>query len=76
MTPPPRPLVLIGDLNMGPRRARRITGMEPLATGATFPSTAPLVQIDHVLSTGGVVPLAARVVELPVSDHRALVVDL
>ena len=76
VTPPPRPLVLIGDLNMGPRRARRITGMEALATGATFPSTAPRVQIDHVLSTGGVVPLAARVVELPVSDHRALVVDL
>ncbi len=76
LTPRPHPLVLIGDLNMGPRRAGRITGMEALATGATFPARAPRVQIDHVLSTGGLVPLAARVAELPVSDHRALVVDL
>ena len=57
LTPRPHPLMLIGDLNMGPRRAHRITGMEALATGATFPSRAPRVQIDHVLSTGGLVPL-------------------
>jgi endonuclease/exonuclease/phosphatase family metal-dependent hydrolase len=76
LAPRPHPLVLIGDLNMGPRRARRITGMEALATGATFPSRAPRVQVDHVLATGGLVPVGARVVELPVSDHRALVVDL
>jgi endonuclease/exonuclease/phosphatase family metal-dependent hydrolase len=76
LAPRPHPLVLIGDLNMGPRRARRITGMEALATGATFPARAPRVQVDHVLATGGLVPLGARVVELPVSDHRALVVDL
>ena len=76
LAPRPHPLVLIGDLNMGPRRACRITGMEALATGATFPSQAPRVQIDHVLSTGGLVPLGARVAELPVSDHRAVAVDL
>ncbi len=76
LAPRPHPLVIVGDLNMRPRRARRITGMEALATGATFPSRAPRVQIDHVLSTGGLVPRAARVAELPVSDHRALVVDL
>ena len=76
LAPRPHPLVLIGDLNMGPRRARRITGMEPLGTGATFPSRVPRVQIDHVLSTGGLVPLSAHMPELPVSDHRALVVDL
>jgi endonuclease/exonuclease/phosphatase family metal-dependent hydrolase len=76
LAPRPHPLMLIGDLNMGPRRAHRITGMKPLATGATFPSRAPRVQIDHVLSAGGLVPLDTRVAELPVSDHRALVVDL
>jgi endonuclease/exonuclease/phosphatase family metal-dependent hydrolase len=76
LAPRPHPLVLIGDLNMGPRRARRITGMEALASGATFPSQAPRVQIDHVLSTGGLVAQDFHVAELPVSDHRALVVDL
>jgi hypothetical protein len=51
--------------------------MRPLATGATFPVDAPTEQIDHLLAgsprvraTGG------GAVRLPVSDHRALVVDL
>ena len=69
------PTVLTGDLNMGPRRAERLTGMNSLATGATFPAERPGVQLDHILcterlgATGG--PVA-----LEVSDHRALVVDL
>ena len=50
------PTVLLGDLNMSPRRARRITGMRPLASGPTFPSHSPVVQLDHVLSDR---PLAA-----------------
>jgi endonuclease/exonuclease/phosphatase family metal-dependent hydrolase len=44
----------------------------------TFPAGAPTRQIDHVLARprpqGTVVGVEAR--ELPVSDHRALVVDL
>ena len=68
-------LLLTGDLNMGARRAERISGMRALATGATFPADRPGVQLDHVLcterleATGGPVALG-------ISDHRALVVDL
>ncbi|MGO4258558.1 endonuclease/exonuclease/phosphatase family protein [Marmoricola sp. RAF53] len=72
----PRPLLLLGDLNMGPRRAARITGMRGLVTAATFPSEQPREQLDHILLDGGCRVLSTGAPELPVSDHRALVVDL
>ena len=72
----PRPLLLVGDLNMAPPRARRITGMTPLATHLTFPSDRPRRQIDHVLSAGPLRAVASRADAMPVSDHRPLVVDL
>lgn len=71
-----RPFVLMGDLNMGPDRASRISGMRPLVSGPTFPARSPREQLDHVLADGDLPPAAGRVVELPLSDHRALVVDL
>jgi len=70
------PRVLLGDLNMGPRPAGRLTGMRPLASGPTFPAGAPRVQIDHILASGALRPARGYVVELPMSDHRALVADL
>jgi endonuclease/exonuclease/phosphatase family metal-dependent hydrolase len=76
LDPRPRPLVLLGDLNMGPRPARRITGMLPLGSGATFPVGDPREQIDHVLGDRAPAPVASRTLELPMSDHRALVVDV
>ena len=72
----PRPLVLAGDLNMGPARAVRTTGLTPLAPYATYPADAPRLQLDHVLATEGVTARSSSVVRLPVSDHRALVVDI
>ena len=71
-----RPFVLMGDLNMGPDRAARISRMRPLVAGLTFPAHAPRDQLDHVLVDGDLQPGQGRVVELPLSDHRALVVDL
>jgi endonuclease/exonuclease/phosphatase family metal-dependent hydrolase len=71
-----RPLLLTGDLNMGPAPARRITGMRPLASARTFPAEHPVEQIDHVLADGAVAEEASYAVRLPLSDHRALVVDL
>jgi endonuclease/exonuclease/phosphatase family metal-dependent hydrolase len=68
--------VLMGDLNMGPERAARITGMLPLVTAPTFPARAPRAQLDHVLLDGDLPPARGEAVELPMSDHRALVVDL
>lgn len=71
-----RPLVLMGDLNMGPGRAARITGMTPLAAGPTFPAEHPAHQLDHLLGDGRVAACASDVLRLPVSDHRALVADI
>jgi endonuclease/exonuclease/phosphatase family metal-dependent hydrolase len=74
----PAPRLLVGDLNLPGRLPARVLGWRPLATGPTFPAPAPRLQIDHVLADG-VPPDAvagAEVVHLPVSDHRALAVDL
>jgi len=71
-----RPLVLMGDLNMPPERAARITGMRSLVAALTFPAGSPRTQIDHVLLDGDLPPASGRALELPLSDHRALVVDL
>lgn len=72
----PRPLVVAGDLNMGLARAVRTTGLTALAARATFPADAPRLQLDHVLATEGVTAGSSAAVRLPVSDHRALVVDV
>jgi endonuclease/exonuclease/phosphatase family metal-dependent hydrolase len=70
-------VVLLGDLNMGPAAARRITGMRPLVSGATFPAQHPIEQLDHVLARGDVGRVeTCRIHELPMSDHRAMSVDL
>lgn len=70
-------LVLMGDLNMGPGPARRITGLTPLARCATFPTSRPLHQLDHILGRGDVgSPRDVAATALPVSDHRALSVVL
>jgi endonuclease/exonuclease/phosphatase family metal-dependent hydrolase len=71
------PLVLVGDLNMEPEQAQRVSGLRPLAAGLTFPAEAPARQLDHVLVRGACRATGpASTVELPLSDHRALVVDV
>jgi endonuclease/exonuclease/phosphatase family metal-dependent hydrolase len=72
------PRLLMGDLNLPGRLPARVTGWRALVTGPTFPAPAPRLQIDHVLADalpaealGGV-----EILQLPLSDHRALVVDL
>jgi endonuclease/exonuclease/phosphatase family metal-dependent hydrolase len=71
----PRPVVLMGDLNMEPARAGRITGMRSLVSAPTFPASSPRTQLDHVLLDGDLPTAHGRSVSLPLSDHRALVVD-
>lgn len=75
----PLPRVLLGDLNRHPDQVAA-----PLAAAGfsladpslpTFPATAPRARIDHV-AVDGLEVAAVEVVLLPVSDHRALVVDL
>ena len=64
--------VLLGDLNMHPPHPET-----SLAVGATFPAESPTEQLDHVLGHGPVRATGpARSVDLGLSDHRALVVDV
>ena len=71
-----RPLILMGDLNMSPGRAAGITGMTSLINAPTFPVDAPREQLDHVLGDGSWQLVKGEARRLPISDHRALVVDL
>lgn len=73
----PGPLVLMGDLNMTAGRPAAVTGYRPLAAADTFPVHSPDRQLDHVLARGSVGRVTgARSQALPLSDHRALTVDL
>jgi len=69
-------LVVAGDLNLAPDQVVRASRLRPLAAGATFPASHPVRQIDHVLARGAVTGSGARVWDLPLSDHRALSVEL
>ncbi|WP_409329044.1 endonuclease/exonuclease/phosphatase family protein [Trujillonella humicola] len=70
------PLVVMGDLNMEPRQAARVSRLRPLASAATFPVEAPTRQLDHLLARGPITAAGpAEAVRLPLSDHRALAVD-
>lgn len=84
-----RPTILLGDFNASQDHAafREIldTGMHDAArqTGhsrtPTWPAlTAPPfgVQIDHVLVSEPMVPVNTRFIDLPNTDHRALLADI
>ncbi|MDQ3640439.1 MAG: endonuclease/exonuclease/phosphatase family protein [Actinomycetota bacterium] len=70
------PCVLLGDLNVPGSLPARATGWRALAQVKTFPGAKPSLQIDHALGHG-LLPVVGAVSapELPLSDHRALVLD-
>lgn len=71
------PRILLGDLNMTPPAAAQWARMRPLGTAATFPADAPTRQLDHVLTDAtGITAAGCEAPLLPISDHRALVVDV
>jgi endonuclease/exonuclease/phosphatase family metal-dependent hydrolase len=77
----PAPRLLLGDLNLPAGPASIGSGWRPLGRLPTFPSSAPRVQLDHVLADPrgwGHRPWEATASNPPVavSDHRPLVVDL
>jgi endonuclease/exonuclease/phosphatase family metal-dependent hydrolase len=74
------PRLLVGDLNM-PSTVLLASrqGWPETGHGRTFPNSAPTQQLDHGLRNdpaGVVRPRGSRVAAAPVSDHRALVVEL
>jgi len=73
----PSPRVLLGDLNMPPPFPRVLSRWRSLANVATHPAWDPRIQLDHVLASGELPPVVAiESLELAVSDHRALLVQL
>lgn len=74
----PGPYLLMGDLNLPGPLPRLFAGWRCLAREATFPAHAPHAQLDHVLASPDlpVGDASFEVREMPLSDHRAVVVDL
>jgi endonuclease/exonuclease/phosphatase family metal-dependent hydrolase len=71
------PRVLMGDLNMTPPKTGRWIGMRSLGAAPTFPANDPHRQLDHILTDDPTLRVdACQAPELPISDHRALVVDV
>jgi endonuclease/exonuclease/phosphatase family metal-dependent hydrolase len=75
------PRLLLGDLNLPSTLLRFASqpGWPEAGRGRTFPNSRPTQQLDHILRQvpdGALQPRGAQVVAAPVSDHRALVVDL
>ncbi len=69
--------ILIGDLNVPGPFPRLATGWRPLAEVKTFPAEAPRLQVDHALAHGPQPAIhAAKAQKMPLSDHRALVLEL
>jgi endonuclease/exonuclease/phosphatase family metal-dependent hydrolase len=73
----PGPRVLMGDLNAGPPKPERWTGLRPLATALTFPVDSPNRQLDHILTDDDrLVADTCCAPTLSISDHRPLIVDV
>jgi endonuclease/exonuclease/phosphatase family metal-dependent hydrolase len=71
----PRPRLLIGDLNLGPSRAKPLlaaAGFDCVSDVSTFPADQPRLMLDYVAVDGlRIVERAA--VRSRTSDHRAVV---
>jgi endonuclease/exonuclease/phosphatase family metal-dependent hydrolase len=84
LRPFPRPLVLLGDLNLPARVTSLVPGWRMLVRTPTYPAAEPRVQLDHALlatrrgAPDGAGPTVrdGTAVRAAISDHRALVVDL
>jgi endonuclease/exonuclease/phosphatase family metal-dependent hydrolase len=72
-----RPRVLLGDLNSAPGVIEPVltaAGFSVAATAETAPARVPRLQIDYV-AVERLTIVSSEVVQTPVSDHRAVVVE-
>ena len=72
----PGPVLLAGDLNLPGPVPTAISGGRDLARLATFPGSAPRVQLDRVLVLAGDVAGTSVPATLGLGDHRPVVVDV
>jgi endonuclease/exonuclease/phosphatase family metal-dependent hydrolase len=75
----PRPLVLLGDLNLPGGLPARLTGWSLAMRAPTYPAARPRLQFDHVLLDAGARKLRvldSRSERLAGADHRAARVAL
>lgn len=72
----PRPVVLMGDLNLPGGLPGHLTGWTEAVRTPTFPASRPRVQLDHVLVDGPLRPADRQAVVVGGSDHLGLVVDV
>lgn len=70
------PFVILGDFNLRAPWPARLTRLQPLGSHLTFPADRPDRQIDHALASSGVRAVKSHAVEVGLSDHRALVIDI
>jgi endonuclease/exonuclease/phosphatase family metal-dependent hydrolase len=71
------PQLLTGDLNIAGPLPLALRDWTPLVREKTFPASAPRLPLDHVLARRfAPVVRAVEVLQLPLSDHCAVVVDL
>lgn len=71
----PTPAVVAGDLDLDPWLLGPLARGWQVPRALTFPAPAPRRQLDHVLVRGTQV-ISVEAVDLPVSDHHALLVTL
>lgn len=71
------PAMIMGDLNLPAPLPAALTAFRSLARYRTFPANSPRLQLDHLLLRGHLGTVRrSEAVRLPVSDHRALVVEI
>lgn len=78
LSDPDRPTVVLGDLNATPEHGLPGRVLTAGATG-TWPANRPRrlgVTIDHVLASGPVSARSVEVLDVPGSDHRAVLARL
>lgn len=68
----PGPVLVAGDLNLAGPLPAVLTGGARLVSAPTYPAAAPRLQLDHLLSLGGLTATEPRVERLAISDHRAV----
>jgi len=76
------PVLIFGDFNLPGKLAKFVSRWDSLAELPTYPTFKPRIQFDHIVARGlseesvKHAQESAEVLQLPISDHCALVVEL